>query len=303
MQNKLPWVIFMEKYVFRKCLPFLLLIPSFIIVLFIIVIPLLNSFYLSLTNYVLLKPGSGEFIGFKNYAKIILDPVFHQAFKNTLLLMIVAVNTELWIGLGIALLLYKEFYGRGIIISLLVIPMTVAPIVIGLQFKWLFNEVYGVINYILTGLKIINEPIAWLIQPNVAFIPILIAEIWQWTPFMIMVMIAGLQSVPRELIEAAEIDGATAFQRFRYIIFNHIKPILWIALTIRSIDVVRIFDVIQIMTGGGPAHATEVLGTFIYRTALVDRQFAYGLAGAYIAMLISIIFAWYLFRQVRKVAI
>jgi multiple sugar transport system permease protein len=250
----------------------------------------------------LLQPGTGKFIGLENYVKILFDPVFHQAFKNTLLLMIIAVNLELWIGLAVALLLYEEFPGRGIIIPLLVTPMTVAPIVVGLQFKWLFNEVYGAINYILTGLRIINEPLAWLVQPNIALIPILIAEIWQWTPFMILVMMAGLQSVPRDLMEAAEIDGASAFQRFRYIIFSHIKPILWIALTIRSIDVVRIFDVVQIMTGGGPANATEVLGTFIYRTALVDRQFSYGLAGAYIAMLISVLFAWYLFKQVKKVA-
>jgi len=285
----------------ERCFPVLLFIPSFVVILFVIIIPLVNSFYLSLTNYVLLQPGTGKFIGLENYVKILFDPVFHQAFKNTLLLMIIAVNLELWIGLGIALLLYKEFPGRGVIIPLLVTPMTVAPIVVGLQFKWLFNEVYGVVNFILTQLRIINEPLAWLIQPNIALIPILIAEIWQWTPFMILVMTAGLQSVPKDLMEAAEIDGASALQRFRYIIFNHIKPILWIALTIRSIDVVRIFDVVQIMTGGGPAHATEVLGTFIYRTALVDRQFSYGLAGSYIAMLISILFAWYLFRQVRKV--
>ncbi len=286
---------------YRKYLPFLLFAPSIAIILFVIIIPLINSLYLSLTDYVLLQPGSGKFIGLGNYVKIIFDPIFHQAFKNTLLLMIVAVNLELWIGLGVALLLYREFRGRSIVIPLLITPMTLAPIVVGLQFKWLFNEIYGVVNYILTSLGIINEPLAWLVQPNIALIPILIAEIWQWTPFMIMVMIAGLQSVPKDLMEAAELDGANAFQRFRYITFNHIKPILWVALTIRSIDVVRIFDVVQIMTGGGPAYATEVLGTFIYRTALLDRQFGYGLAGAYIAMLVSILFAWYLFRQVKKV--
>jgi len=287
---------------YGRYLPYLLFVPSFAVIIFVIIIPLLNSLYLSFTDYVLLMPGSGKFIGLDNYIKMLFDAVFYQALKNTILLMLIAVNVELWVGLGIALLLYKEFLGRQVVIPLLITPMTLAPIVVGLQFKWLFNEIYGVINYILTILGIIKTPVAWLVMPNIALIPILIAEIWQWTPFMVMVMIAGLQSVPKDLMEAAELDGASVFQRFRYIIFNHIKPILWIALTIRSIDVVRIFDVVQIMTGGGPAYATEVLGTFIYRTALPDRQFAYGLAAAYISMLITIAFAYYLFKQVKSVA-
>ena len=162
---------------YGRYLPYLLFVPSFAVIIFVIIIPLLNSLYLSFTDYVLLMPGSGKFIGLDNYIKMLFDAVFYQALKNTILLMLIAVNVELWVGLGIALLLYKEFLGRQVVIPLLITPMTLAPIVVGLQFKWLFNEIYGVINYILTILGIIKTPVAWLVMPNIALIPILIAEI------------------------------------------------------------------------------------------------------------------------------
>lgn len=281
--------------------PFLMLLPTLIIILAVVAFPLIYSLYLSFTDYRLLSPESGIFIGFKNYVKLLQDPLFYRVLGNTILLLVVAVNTEFGLGLGIALLLNREFKARGIVRTLFMLPMMFAPILIGVQFRWLFNDLFGLVNHALIALGVIEKRIAWLVHPTYAMLAIMITEIWQNTPFMAILLLAGLQALPKDPFEAARIDGASSLQIFRHITLPLLKPIIVIALTIRSLDVVRIFDIIQIMTGGGPAYRTEVIGTFVYRLAIPDREFAYGLSVSYVSIIITLIFAIYLFRQLQKI--
>lgn len=289
-------VPFLERY-----FPFALILPSALGTLAIIIFPLLYSLYLSFTSFHLLKPHSNLWVGLRNYREVFQDPTFWTALKNSLLFTVVVVNSELILGLVIALLLSRAIGGQGLLRTFFMIPMMLPPVLVGLQFRWFFNDQFGLLNNILLTFGLINRPIGWLVRPNLAMPSVMLADIWQNTPFMVIVLLAGLLSLPVEPFEAATVDGASAWQRFRYLTLPMLQPLILIALTIRSLDAGRrAFDLILLMTGGGPANVTEVLGTYTFRRAIVDSQFAYGAAISYIDMLITMAFAIYLSRQLFK---
>jgi len=280
-------------------LPLFFIFPAFIIVLFIVFFPLILSLYFSFTDYTLLEKDTGRFIGFENYFNLFRDPIFYRVLLNTIIIMSIAINVEFVFGLGLAILLNRSFRGQRVIRSIMLTPMMIAPAVVGLNFKFLFNDLFGLFNNLLFLFKIIDKPIAWLIDPTLAIFSIIITDIWQYTPFMMLMLYAGLQALPKEPYEAALVDGASKWQIFTKITMPLLKPIILIALTIRALDIARLFDVIIIMTGGGPAHRTEVMGTYVFRLAIQDRMFGYGNAMAYISILITILFVAYLFKQLK----
>lgn len=278
----------------------MMITPSLVVIAFIVIFPLLFSLYASLTSYYLLQPDTlFNFIGLKNYKNLFSDVYFWQAFGRTILFLSVVVNLELFLGLGVALLVQKIVKGSRIIRTIVMIPMMFAPVLVGFQFKFMLNDNIGLVNNFLQLFGVMKV-IPWLIDKKLALLSIMVAEIWTSTPLMAIILLAGLLSLPNDPFEAARVDGASNFQMFRFITWPLLSPFIYIALAIRSLDVARAYDIVRIMTGGGPARRTEVLWTYIYRRGIVDARFGVASAMSYIAIIISICFTYFFFRQLIK---
>lgn len=285
----------------ERHLPLALLVPSILIILLIVGFPMLYSLYLSFTNFNLTSPGSIEFIGLQNYVTLLTkDPLFWKAFGRTVLFISLAVNIEFLIGLGIAQLMARAIRGQSLARTLMMMPMMFAPILVGFQFKWFFNAQVGMVNNILYTLT--GEPhfIPWLIDTPLGFMALLVAEIWMSTPFMVIILEAGILSLPQEPFEAAEVDGASGWQKFRHLTLPMLMPFVYTAMAIRSLDVARAYDIVSIMTGGGPGNRTELIWTYVNRLAFTGKQFALGSAMSYITVIISFVFTYMFFRNVMK---
>lgn len=281
--------------------PFLLLLPAIVILVAVIAAPLLFSLYSSFTAYRLTRPETlWVFIGWRNYANVFFDPVFWQAFGRTVLLLAVALNLEMLFGLGLALLVEKATRGQRLLRTLMMFPMMFSPILVGFQFKFLFNDNVGLINNALQSLGITEQAIPWLIDGRLAFFAIVVAEVWSSTPVFAILILAGLLAIPREPIEAAKVDGCTPWQSFRYVTWPFIMPFAYIAMTIRSLDVGRAYDIVKIMTDGGPARRTELIWTLVGRTAYSDARMGVANAMAYASILLSILFTVYFFRKLAS---
>jgi len=284
----------------EKRLPVLLLLPAVVLILFVVGYPMIYSFYISFTNYTLLRSAHPKFVGFKNYIILFEDPVFLRSLLRTIVYMLIAVNGEFILGLLIANAMSHVIRGQGILRTIMMMPMMFAPILVGFQFKWIFNDQVGLINNIL--FEIFKHPviIPWLIKKPLGFITILLAEIWMNTPFMVIIFLAGIMAIPIEILEAAEVDGASEWQKFIHITVPSLMPFIYIAMAVRSLDIARAYDLVSIMTGGGPAHRTELIWTYVYRLAFTSQNFALGSAMSFITVLLSVLFTYYLFRQLIK---
>ncbi|TPM89719.1 sugar ABC transporter permease, partial [Mesorhizobium sp. B2-1-5] len=253
---------------FKPSAPFLLLLPAMIVLAAVVVVPLLLSLYSSFTPFRLTKPETFfVFVGFRNYLSILANADFWWAFGRTVLLLTIALNLEMLLGLGLAMLVEKATRGQRILRTLMMFPMMFSPILVGFQFKFMFNDNIGLVNNALQSLGITRDAIAWLIEGHLAFIAISIAEIWSSTAIFAILILAGLLAMPKEPIEAARVDGCTPWQTFRYVTWPFVMPFAYIAMTIRSLDVARAYDIVKIMTDGGPAGRTELLWTLVARTA------------------------------------
>ena len=286
--------------------PFFMILPSFVLIAIVTGFPLLYSVYVSFTDYNLLRPGSDVFradIMFRNYERLLNDPIFRRSLGNTILFLFVTVNLEYLLALGLSQLLARVTKGQSIMRTLLMIPMMFAPVLVGFQFRWFFNAEVGLVNNALTSLGIAQSKIAWLVDEPLGMIAIMIATIWMNLPVTTIILLAGTLSLPSEMYEAAEVDGAGAWQKFRHITFPMLAPFTYIALTIRSLDVARAFDIVRMMTDGGPAHRTELIWTYVTRLAIEDSRFGMGSAMSLITVVISLFFTVYFFRQLVKARI
>ncbi|MBP8933064.1 MAG: sugar ABC transporter permease [Candidatus Atribacteria bacterium] len=285
---------------FNRNLAWFMIIPALVVVIVIIVLPMIYSFYLSLTNFDLLRPDRIRFVSLANYGKLFQDSIFWRAFWNTVIFMTVAVNVEFILGLFLAQLIFRVNRGQSIIRTAIMAPMMFAPVLVGFQFKWFFNDQVGLVNnllYLFTGEFHI---IPWLVNYPSNLLAILIAEIWMSTPFMVIIFLAGLASLPIEPYEAASVDGASGWQQFRYITLPLISPFIYIAMVIRSLDLGRAYDLVRIMTGGGPANRSEMIWTYTYRLAITNNKFGLGTAMSFITVAVSFAFVIYLFRQLSR---
>jgi multiple sugar transport system permease protein len=282
----------------RPSAPFLLLLPTFIVLAAVVVVPLVLSLWSSFTPFRLTKPETfWVFIGFRNYVNLMGDPEFWAAFGRTVLLLTVALNLEMLLGLGLALLVEKATRGQRALRTIMMFPMMFSPILVGFQFKFMFNDNIGLINNALQGLGLTDQAIPWLIDGRLAFIAILVAEVWSSTAVFAIFILAGLMAMPREPVEAARVDGCTPWQTFRYVTWPFVMPFAYIAMTIRSLDIARAYDIVKIMTDGGPAKRTELLWTLVARTAYADARMGVANAMAYFAIILSIVFTYYFFRK------
>lgn len=281
-----------------KYLPIVLLIPSIVIILFAIGFPVIYTLFISLTDFSLLSPSDYKFVGIDNYLTLFKDPIFWKSFGRTFLYITITVNIELLLGLVIANMISHFIRGQNIIRTVMMIPMMFAPILVGFQFKWFFNDQVGFVNNILYSITGRPVMIPWLVDKPLGFISIVLAEIWMSTPFMIIILLAGILSIPPEIFEAAEVDGASEWHKFRYIVIPSIAPFTFIAIALRSLDIAKAYDLVNIMTRGGPANRTELIWTYINRLAISGNQFSLGSAMSFITVILSFGFTFYLFRKI-----
>ena len=279
----------------------LLLLPAVLVLLAVVILPLILSFWSSLTPFRLTRPDSiYDFVGLRNYARLMGDGQFWSAFGRTVLLLTVALNLEMLLGLGLALLIERASRGQRVLRTLLMFPMMFSPVLVGFQFKFMFNDNVGLVNNALQSLGLTNSAIPWLIDQHLAFFSIVVAEIWSSTSVFAIFILAGLMAMPRDPLEAARVDGCTPWQTFRFVTWPFLMPFAFIAMTIRSLDVARAYDIIKIMTDGGPARRTEVLWTLIARTGYADSKMGMANAMAYVAILLSILFTVIFFRKLAQ---
>ncbi len=285
--------------------PLWLLLPSFLIILIVTGFPMIYSLYVSFTPYELLKPKSLNFewdTMFRNYVRLWSDKVFWRSFWNTILFLFITVNLEYLLALALSQLLAAVSKGQSMLRTLLMIPMMFAPILVGFQFRWFFNSNLGLVNNALVSLGIMQESqrLAWLVDVPWGMITIIVATIWMNLPVMTIILLAGTLSLPRDVYEAAEVDGASGWLKFQHITLPLLAPFTYIAMTIRSLDVARAFDIVRIMTDGGPAHRTELIWTYVARLAVEDTKFGLGSAMSWITVGVSLIFTLMFFRQLVK---
>ena len=260
----------------RSIWPLLLLLPAVVAILAVLVYPIAYGFYLSFFNFQMTLSPDQTFIWFANYRKLLANPDFLNSMRVTAQFTVRTVAAELVIGLGLALLLMLELPFRTAFRALILLPLMVPPLVSGLLWRLMYDHELGVLSYFfrLAGI----EPPVFLGDPKIALIAVSATEVWRATPFMVLVMLAALQSVPADLHEAAQIDGAGGFDRFRSVTFPLILPVVLIALLFRTVDVLRTFDLVYLLTQGGPGTTTEVLSMFIYRYGF--HSFDMGLTSA-----------------------
>ena len=277
--------------------PWVLLMPTLIILTCVVLLPLLLSLWTSFTPFKLTKPDTlYRFVGFRNYERLIGDIDFWIAFGRTVLFLAVALNLELVFGLGIALLINKITYGQRTLRTLMMFPMMFSPILVGFQWKYIFNDNIGLMNNFLREFGVI-QPIPWLVDGILANVSIMAAEIWSSTSVFAILLLAGLLGIPKDPIEAAKVDGCNSWQVFKNITLPFLMPFVFIAMTIRSLDVARAYDIVQMMTGGGPAKRTELLWTLISRTGYVDAKMGMANAMSYISIFLSIAFTFFFFYK------
>lgn len=288
--------------------PLFLILPSVIIIFIVTGFPLLFSLYVSFTPYELLKPNSLSIDStriLQNYIRLFQDDTFWRALTNTIIFLAVTVNLEYVLALALSQLLSRVTLGQGILRTMLMIPMMFAPILVGFQFRWFFNANLGLVNNALVSLGLMEDSarIAWLVDEPFGMISLMIATVWMNMPMMTIILLAGTLSLSTEVYEAADVDGASGWQKFVNITVPLLTPFTYIALTIRSLDIARAFDVVRIMTDGGPAHRTELIWTYVTRLAIEDTKFGRGSAMSWITVIVSVVFTLYFFRQLIKARI
>ena len=281
----------------KKYMAYLLLLPAIIILLGIAIFPLIFSLSASLTNFTFGMPKI-KFIGFKNYAGLFQDDYFWNGLKLTGIFAGGTTLGSLIIGFTIALLLDFVDRGRGIIRSIVLSPMCITSVSVGIMWRLLFMPDFSIVNYFLSLFRISGPE--WLFNPTWAIIAIMIAYIWQWTPFIILMISAGMAALPIEPYEAAMVDGASWFQTIRYITIPLIRPVILLASIIRLMDAFRVFDHVFVMTHGGPGRSTQVLGYVIYLNGIRYRYLGYATAMSWIMLIIIIILATLMIRFFRQ---
>ncbi|MEO0840792.1 MAG: sugar ABC transporter permease [Cyanobacteria bacterium J06643_5] len=256
----------------------ILLIPAMLLLLLVFGYPIGRAFWLSLFTENLGTQLQPVFSGLDNYGRMMGDGRFWQSFLVTTIFTSASVILELLFGLVIALVLNQQFFGRGLIRTTAILPWALPTALIGLAWAWIFNDQYGVANDILLRLGLIQTGINWLGEPTLAMIAVIVADVWKTTPFISILLLAGLQSISADLYEAHSIDGATPWQSFRQITLPLLIPQILIAVLFRFAQAFGIFDLISVMTGGGPGGATEVVSLYIYSTIMRYLDFGYGAA-------------------------
>jgi len=273
------------------------LLPVFGIIIAVAIYPLCYELYLSFRSYNALRPWyPREFLGLANYLRALSNPRVWRSLRITFTFIIAAVGIELIFGMGIALLFNRELKGKSIFRTLIMLPLTLTPVVVGLIWKYLVHDTFGVVTYIFKYFGLSTE---FYGSPIAALPTMILIDIWQWTPFVFLILLAGLLSLPKEPFESAKIDGASELQCFWYMTVPLLKPIITIAILLRLVDAIKIFDTIWILTKGGPGHATEVYNIFIYLEGFRYYNMGYAAALGIILLIISLVVTFGFIKLVK----
>jgi multiple sugar transport system permease protein len=265
--------------------------PAMLLLIMVVVYPVIYSTFIGFFDKSLVR-ADAPFIGLANYKDVILDPLFHQALRNTLLYMAVSISASFVIGFGLALLMRRITWGRSFFRIALIAPMAMAPLVVGLTWRWMYNPLFGLINWFFEGVGLPQQ--AWLASAGTAMFALLVVDIWEWSPLVFLILYAGLSGLPREPYEAAELDGASVWMVFRRITLPLLKPVLLVALLLRTVDAFRTFDIAYVLTEGGPGYATELLSLYVYRQGFYFNNTSRAAAAAMLMVVgMSIIAAFY----------
>lgn len=256
----------------------LLLLPAVVVLCLIIIYPLLYSLVVSLTDLQLARPRQAvSFVGLGQYAEMARSAQFRTTVVNTLVFIVGAVGAQLVLGVVLALLLNRALPGFTLVRTLLLLPMTIPTVVSSLAWYSMYNPSYGIINFMLGWVGVRGAPL-WLADPRTAMASVILVDIWQWTPFVMLLLLAALHTMPEEYVEAAAVEGARPIQILRYITLPFLRPFLGVALLFRTIDAFKVFDKIYILTGGGPGIATETVNFFAYRQGFAFLNMGYASA-------------------------
>ena len=291
----------MQTAYFNRTIPYLFLAPAAVVLAVALIYPVGYMIWASFLNW---NPsqriGEAEFVRLANYAKLLSDAQFRESFGVTLSFAAVVVSVELVLGVGLALVLDRELRGMTVLRTLFILPMMIAPIVVGLMWRYMYHPTVGTFNRTLTALGL--DPVPWLSDPGWAFVSVVITDIWQWTPFIFILSLAALQSMPRSAMEAARIDGATDFQTVLYIKLPLMLPVLVVTALLRLIDAFKVLEVILVMTNGGPGLSTEILSLRIARTASEFRELgsAAAMSNLLLVLLMILTLAMFLFTKATE---
>ncbi len=270
-----------------------------LVTLAVVLWPVAETVWMSLHNFILFKPRNVPFIGLGNFWRLLHDEVFWLSLGHSLVWISLVVGLQFLLGLVTALLLNQTFWWRSLARSLVIIPWALPSVIIGLTWTWMYDFNVGVLNDVLIRFGLIDKPVAWLAQPDSAFFSIVVALIWQGFPFFAVTILAGLQTISAELYEAADMDGATRFQRLRFITLPAIADVIATALLLRTIWVANSLDVILVMTGGGPGYSTYTLPLYAFLKAYSGMEFGYGSA---LAIMLTLLLLLVVFIYVRRAA-
>jgi multiple sugar transport system permease protein len=276
-----------------------IVLPAVLLILVLSIYPLLFSLWVNFVNYDFEIPGHA-FVGLKNFTTVISDPNAQSALLLTIILSVVNVTLEFLLGLVLALAMVKRFRGRGLVMAILIIPLFISPVIVGQSWALFLQRPFGPADYILTQLLGRPVEISWLTQSPWYYIAIVIADVWQWTPFMFVILLAGLAAIPSHLYEAAELDGVSTTQAFFYVTLPQLAPIILLAVTFRLLDAVRLFDVIFMMTGGGPGTKTYTASYYLYQVGFQQFHLSVATAGSWIFLILLSVVIMVLVRRLLR---
>jgi multiple sugar transport system permease protein len=277
----------------EKLVALLLLAPAVLYLLALSVYPTIYSLWIAFHNYSLYRRDLISFSGFDNFTDLLDSDVFKQSFAVTLIFSFAAVAIELALGFAIAVLLDRKMRAANVLRTLLIIPVLISPVAVGLTFRYIFAPTYGLLTYLM---KSVHLPTAdWTVSVTWALPVVIFADVWQWTPFVALIVLSGMQSVSTEVTEAAELDGLTEWQKLWRVVVPLIRPVLLVVVLIRLIDSIRMFDLVFVMTRGGPGSTTEVLSLFSYVTGFASGDMGSASAIAWVTLvLVNILVAIFL---------
>lgn len=279
--------------------PYIFMAPTIIVLLATTIYPLLFSFNLSLRDYNIIKPQLGmPFIGLGNYREVITNPIFRNDLIVTLKFVVGSVTLSIIIGVGLALLFNRPSNGLHLLRTLILLPMLTTPVVVGLIWRWLYNPELGLIGYFLRSIGLGGQ--AWLTKVSTALPALILTDVWQWSPFVFLIIYAALQSLPEEPYEAAQIDGASSFQTLRYITLPQLIPTILIVTLLRTLTAVKIFDIIFIITMGGPGISTESLSLYIYKAIFAFNRMGLATAASFLMLIVTIALCRVFFELLMK---
>lgn len=274
-----------------------LVLPALATILLIALFPLAWTLWESLHVHDLRMPWRGRpFVGLANYLEALADRRFWGALWHTAIFTVGSVVLELVLGLVLALALHRAYRGRGLVRAAVLVPWAIPTVVAALLWQFMFDSQAGIANAVLIDMGLMSEPFPWFIHTTAAWAPIILADVWKMTPFVALLLLAGLQNIDHSIYEAARIDGASPWQQFVHVTLPLLKPAMLVALIFRTLDAFRVFDLIYVMTGGGPGTATEPIALYTFNSLLQNLRFGYGSALSVIVFLVVFGLAFFYIR-------